>query len=80
LPITPEKRDPGTQYIGNCLKCVIVLEVLEKIKIHRPCCGWTHYSPVFSPADEINIKAILNDIYQDLDGINEYPVCIRVGT
>ena len=60
------KRVPGTQYIGGCVKCLTGLEVLEKIKIHYPCCELTHYSPVFCPADEINIKAILNDIYQDL--------------
>jgi len=63
---TPEKRDNGTQYIGGCVKCLTGLEVLEKIKILCPFWGWTHYSPVFNPADNINLKAILSDLCQDI--------------
>jgi len=61
----------GTQYKGGCVKSLNYLDVLEKINIPCPCWGWTHYSPVFNPADKINVKAILNDIYHVLDGTNE---------
>jgi len=59
----PGKRDVGTQYIG-CVKRATCLEILEKIKVPCPCWGWTYYSPVFSPAEKIDVKAILNVFYQ----------------
>ena len=60
---TPGKRDLGTQYIG-CVNRANSLQILEKIKVPGPCWGWTYYSPVFSPADKIDVKAILNVFYQ----------------
>jgi len=62
---TPRK-DTGTQYIGDYVKCLASLEVLEKIKNPCPYWGWTHYSFIRQSCFKINMTAILNDFYQDL--------------